>query len=74
MNQLKSFFTSHSLTSHSIALGIVALVGAYHQVPQFQAFVLQVYGHFGPSLKETIATAIALVGFYYKTSSTQETK
>jgi len=67
IQKLKTFFTSQGITSHSIAAGIIVVIGAYHQVPQFHDLVTTLYGKLGPTVKEIVASVIALVAWYWNT-------
>jgi hypothetical protein len=67
IQKIKTFFTSQGITSHSIAAGMLVVIGAYHQVPQFHDLVTTVYGKLGPTFKEIVASAVALVAWYWNT-------
>jgi hypothetical protein len=62
--KIKQFFVNHSISTHSIATVIAALIGAFYSVPQFHDYVLMVYAHIPKWGKDLIATGIALYMWY----------
>jgi hypothetical protein len=69
--KIKQFFANHSISTHSIATVIAALIGAFYSVPQFHDYVLMVYAHIPKWGKDLIATGIALYMWYRSGRATQ---
>jgi len=66
MTWIKKFLADHSITTHSIAVAFAFLFAAYFQVPAFHDYVFHLYGLFPQSVKEAIATGLALYAWYRK--------
>jgi hypothetical protein len=63
-DKLVAWYQKHTEVTHALAVAIAFLVGAYFQVPAFHNLVTTYYGMLPQSVKEVVATAIALYGFY----------
>ena len=74
MNKIQAFLAKYSITTHSIAAALTALVGFYYTSPQFHDFVMATYNKLPKGDKDAIVTVITLVGLYYKSTKSQETK
>ena len=67
IQKLQTFLVAQKISAHSIALGALFLIGAYHRVPAFHDFVNSLYGALPQTAKQAVASAIALGLFYWQT-------
>jgi hypothetical protein len=74
MNKLQAFLAKYSITTHSVAAVITALIGAYYTSPQFHDFVMATYNKLPKDDKDIVATIVALVALYYRSTKSQENK
>ncbi len=61
MNAIKAFFANHKISTHSIAVVFMFLIGAYEKYPPFHDYVLSLYARI-PSKEQALVTM--LVGLY----------
>lgn len=66
MDKLKQWLAAHSITTHSIAIGIAALMTAYEDVPVFHDYVQSIYVHLPMGTHNLLTAAIALYAWYRK--------
>lgn len=64
MDQVKSWYQSHTQLTHYAAVIITFLITAFYQVPQFHDLVMQTYGACPHWTKQLVVTGVALYGFY----------
>lgn len=66
----KAWLAKYKISSHTIAAAFALLTAAYFQVPAFHDLVTGIYGHFPQTVKELVATAVALFAWYRNTQKT----
>lgn len=64
MNWLIKQYQAHTQVTHAVAAVITVLVGAYFQVPAFHDLVTHYYGLLPQTVKEFVATGIAVYTWY----------
>jgi hypothetical protein len=62
---MKAFLAKYSITTHTLVVCTLFLIGAYHAVPAFQALCLQLWGIIPASVKVGISGIGALVMWYW---------
>ncbi len=67
IQKVQAFLAAQKISAHSIAIAVLFLVGAYHQVQPFHDLVNGLYGALPATAKQVVASAIALGLFYWKT-------
>lgn len=73
MDTITKFFEDHSAATHVLAVVGAFLFGAYFQVPAFHDLVTHYYGLLPQTLKEFVATGVALF-MWYRQSNQPTTK
>lgn len=64
MNIIKSFVSKYTLSTHSLAVAIAALVTLYAAVPAFHDLVFNIYSATPPWFHEIAAAAFGIYAFY----------
>ena len=64
MNWLKQFWAKHTITTHSLAIGVAALVTLYAQVPAFRELVTEAYAATPAWFHKVGAAALGVWAFY----------
>jgi len=64
LQKIKDWLASHSITTHTVAVAIAAVITVYEQVPEFHDFVLAVYAHIPNGFHSVITVALAIYAWY----------
>ncbi len=71
LEKIKTWFASHDITTHTVAVLFAIAMAAYTEVPQFHDLVLSVYNAIPLHGQNLIATALALYAWYRRGQNPQ---
>ncbi len=71
LNWLKEFWAKHTITTHSLAVGVATLVALYSAVPAFHDLVYGLYSDSPAWAHKVIAAGVGIWAFYQGAGKTQ---
>lgn len=70
VTKIKAWLASHSITTHSLVVGVMTLVALYRENQPFHDYVLAAYAKLPQGTHDLIAMIIAAAVVYYRGKAT----